>query len=447
MNERGLIAKQAGTVLVGQLAIMAFGVTDTVVAGRFAQEALAALSVGSAIYISVYVTLMGLLQALLPILSEMHGANKQAAIGRALRQGLYLCAVCTLAGVWVLVHPGPALEWTDVPAAMQEDVRHYLRTLAWALAPALLFRMFSTLNQSLGQPQWVTWIQVAGLALKIPLSIGLTFGWGSIEAQGVNGCAQATLVVNFLMLGLALWLLRRQAFYQPLQLWQAMERPHWPTLAEMLKIGVPNAISITVEVTSYTLMALFIARLGNTASASHQIVANMGALLYMVPLSLSIATSARVSYWVGAQNFGHAQAAMRQGFVLLLGVCAVLLLAVGLGREFIADLYTRDAEVAVLASELMAWLTWYQAVDALQVMCFFLLRCFRITLAPLVVYTLLLWGVGLTGGYVLAYKGLVGWDPMQSPQAFWMASSLALTGVALALGCLLHFAGKARAQG
>jgi MATE family multidrug resistance protein len=225
-----------------------------------------------------------------------------------------------------------------------------------------------------------------------------------------------------------------------------MERPHWPTLAEMLKIGVPNAISITVEVTSYTLMALFIARLGNTASASHQIVANMGALLYMVPLSLSIATSARVSYWVGAQNFGHAQAAMRQGFVLLLGVCAVLLLAVGLGREFIANLYTRDAEVAALASELMAWLTWYQAVDALQVMCFFLLRCFRITLAPLLVYTLLLWGVGLTGGYLLAYQGLAGWGPMQSPEAFWMTSSLALTGVALALGGLLHFAVKGRAQ-
>ena len=80
MSERGLIAKQAGTVLVGQVAVMAFGVTDTVVAGRFDQEALAALSVGSAIYISVYVTLMGLLQALLPILSEMHGANKHSAI-------------------------------------------------------------------------------------------------------------------------------------------------------------------------------------------------------------------------------------------------------------------------------------------------------------------------------------------------------------------------------
>jgi MATE family multidrug resistance protein len=446
MNERGLIAKQAGTVLVGQVAVMAFGVTDTVVAGRFAQEALAALSVGSAIYISVYVTLMGLLQALLPILSEMHGANTHSAIGRALRQGLYLCAVCTLAGIWALTHPGWVFEWTDVPPAMQDVVRHYLSTLAWALAPALLFRMFSTLNQSLGQPQWVTWIQVAGLALKIPLSIGLTFGWGGLAAQGVNGCAQATLVVNVLMFVLALALLRRQPFYKPYRIWQTMERPHWPSLLEMLKIGVPNAISITVEVTSYTLMALFIARLGNTASASHQIVANLGALLYMVPLSLAIATSARVSYWVGAQNFAHAQAAMRQGFALLLGVCSLLLLGIALGREFIAHLYTRDAAVAELASELMAWLTWYQAVDAFQVMCFFLLRCFRITLAPLVVYTLLLWGVGLTGGYVLAYQGVLSWGPLQSPEAFWMTSSLALTGVALGLGLLLHFAVQARAQ-
>jgi MATE family multidrug resistance protein len=165
-----------------------------------------------------------------------------------------------------------------------------------------------------------------------------------------------------------------------------------------------------------------------------------------VPLSLAIATSARVSYWVGAQNFANAQAAMRQGFVLLLGVCSLLLWGIALGREFIAHLYTRDAAVAQLASTLMAWLTWYQAADAFQVMCFFLLRCFRITLAPLVAYTLLLWGVGLTGGYVLAYQGVLSWGPMQSPEAFWMTSSLALTGVALALGLLLHLAVQARAQ-
>ncbi len=66
-GERGLIARHAGTVLVGQLAVMAFGVTDTIIAGRYSENALAALSVGAAIFISVYVSLMGVLQALLPV--------------------------------------------------------------------------------------------------------------------------------------------------------------------------------------------------------------------------------------------------------------------------------------------------------------------------------------------------------------------------------------------
>ena len=64
MKELQLILRHAGTVLLGQLAVMAFGVADTVIAGRYSDTALAALSVGSAIYISVYVGLIGVIQAL-----------------------------------------------------------------------------------------------------------------------------------------------------------------------------------------------------------------------------------------------------------------------------------------------------------------------------------------------------------------------------------------------
>ena len=41
MRELATIARHAGTVLAGQLAVMAFGVTDTIVAGRFSSDALA----------------------------------------------------------------------------------------------------------------------------------------------------------------------------------------------------------------------------------------------------------------------------------------------------------------------------------------------------------------------------------------------------------------------
>ena len=203
------IGSHAGVVLVGQLAVMAFGVTDTVVAGRYSETALAALAVGTAVYISVYVGLMGILQALLPVWAEQRGARQTEAMGRSVRQALYLCAAGSVAGMAILLSPGPLLRWTEVPPDLRTEVERYLAVLALALPPALLFRIYSTLNQSLGRPQLVTWLQVGSLFIKLPLSIWFTFGGLGLPAQGVVGCAWATLVVNHGLLLLGWVMLRR----------------------------------------------------------------------------------------------------------------------------------------------------------------------------------------------------------------------------------------------
>ena len=87
MSERRSVLKHALMVLVGQLAVISFGVTDTIVAGRYDPHALAALSIGSAIYISVYVALMGVLQAMLPMLAELYGSKSHQKVGEIFHQG------------------------------------------------------------------------------------------------------------------------------------------------------------------------------------------------------------------------------------------------------------------------------------------------------------------------------------------------------------------------
>src|SRR5205085_10647837 len=98
VSERGIIARHAGTVLAGQLATMAFGVTDTIVAGRFSQQAPGALSVGSAVFITVFVAMMGIFQALLPTWAELHGAQRHLDVGRSVRQALYLAGLASVIG-------------------------------------------------------------------------------------------------------------------------------------------------------------------------------------------------------------------------------------------------------------------------------------------------------------------------------------------------------------
>ena len=306
-SERRLIVGHAGTVLVGQLAVMAFGVTDTIVAGRYAEGALAALSVGSAIFISVFVSLMGVVQALLPVWAELHGARRTAEVGRSVRQSLYVCALAIAVGMAVLLMPGALLQWTEVPATLRGDVERYLAILAFALPPALLFRVFGTLNQSLGKPRLVTWLQLGALAVKLPLSVWLTFGGAGVPALGLAGCGWATLIVNWTMLACAVVVLRRESFYAAYDLWRRMEPPDRRALAQFARLGIPAGLAVLVEVTSFTLMALFIARLGTVASAAHQIASNLTAVAYMFPLSLAIATSARVSFWLGAGDDARAQ--------------------------------------------------------------------------------------------------------------------------------------------
>jgi len=452
-TERATILRHAGTVAVGQLAVMAFGITDTLVAGHFTDTALAALSVASAAYITIHVTLMGLLQALLPVWAELNGANRQADVGRSFRQALYLCAITVLLGMWALLCPGPLLRWTQVPMALQSQVQDYLTIVAYGVPASLLFRLYGTLNQSLGKPKLVTWVQVCALAVKVPLSIILVLGFpGWFEPMGLVGCAWATLVVNCLMLGLAVWLLRTQDFYKPFQIWAPMEAPNAATQMHFLRLGLPSGLAIGVEVTSFTLMALFIARLGVVAAASHQIVANMAAVLYMVPLALSIASSARISYWLGANQPPKARQALHSGLGLILLMCVSLSVLLWTQRSTLASFYTQSHEVAAMSASLLGWLVLYHFADAIQVFCVFALRCYGITILPLVIYTLLLWGGGLAGGYGVAYTwaedvAVKAWFTPQSPLAFWQTSSLALCFTALLLlGVLWREAGRQRHQ-
>jgi MATE family multidrug resistance protein len=445
MSEMRVIARHAGTVLVGQLATMAFGVADTMIAGRYAPEALATLSVSWAIFISIFVALQGMVQAQLPVWAELRGAGRGPEVGRSVRQAAYLCVAAMAVGLPVLVFPGPLLRWADVPVDLQGEVQQYLRVLALSLPPALLFRAWSTLNQALGKPLLVTWLQMASLALKVPLSIWLTFGGLGVPAMGLEGCAWATVIVYYLLVLVAGWTLRTQPMYAEYRIWRGIERPHWPTLRGFARLGVPTALALMVEVTSFTLMALFIARMGTVPAASHQIASNLTAVLYMMPLSLGLATSARVSYWLGTRDERSARLALRTGFKLALLMAGGSAVLIALAHDGLARAYAGDNPLVVaLASSLLLWVALYHIADAIQGLCVFLLRSYGVAARPLAVYCVLLWGVGLGGGYLLAYRGVGPWGPLETPAAFWGSGAFALTLTGTVFTALLWRVVRAR---
>ena len=99
-----------------------------------------------------------------------------------------------------------------------------------------------------------------------------------------------------------------------------------------------------------------------------------------------------------------------------------------IAKNTLAGIYTNQADVALLTTGLLVWVALYHLADAVQLLCIFVLRCYRITLAPLLIYGCMLWGVGLGGGYWLAYQ-----FPAEAGPAARALAASSLVGTALGL--------------
>ncbi len=442
------IAGLAWPVLVGQLAVIAFGVIDTAMVGRASAFDLASLALGGSIYISVYVGLMGILVALSPIVAQLFGGGARDAIGEEVRQGFWLALFLAVPGVLILSHPQFILQLSEATPQLEARASAYLQTLAFGLPAALLFRLYSSLSTAVGLPRIVMAIQVTGLALKIPLNLALIYGVGrmGIPALGSTGCAIATTSINWVSCALGLTLMARHAKLREFGIFARFCWPNWHAIRALLKLGVPMGLSYLIEVTAFSFMAIFIARLGDVTLAGHQIAANLGALMYMLPMSIGIATSTLTAQAIGSRDFTLARRVGRRGveFAGMLGVLLATLMWIG--RPLILAAYTADPLVAAVTTPLLAIVALYHVFDALQVTAVFVLRAWKVAVVPTVIYALSLWGVGLGGGYVLGFD-VGGMSPawLHGAAGFWFANSASL-GVA-ALGLLLYLRWVVRIKG
>ncbi len=429
-DSAGRIAVLAWPVLVGQLSVLAFSTVDTLLVARAGAADLAALAVGSAVYITIFIGLMGVVMALSPIVGQLYGAGKFEQAGQQVHQALWVAGGMALLGVLALVFPMPFLALAQVGPEVQGKVRGYLLVLALALPGSLLFTVYRGFNTAVSRPKAVMVLQLSGLALKVPLSTALVFGVPAlgVPALGVLGCAISTAVAMWAQVLVAFAVMRRDPFYARFKLGgRGLDRPHPPALRQHLKLGLPLGGSIMVEVTGFAFMAIFIARLGTTPVAAHQLVANLVSLLFMVPLALGNATSTLVAQRIGAHDGADARRLGWHGLGLGTGLAALLGALVFLLREPVLGLYTSDAAVVAAALPLVAWLAVFHVADAVQAIAAFVLRAHKIVTVPMVVYVVALWGVGLGGGYVLAFD-LTGRTPaaLLGAPGFWMASTVSL---------------------
>ena len=431
-------------LFVANLAVVGNGTVDTIMAGQLSATDLAAVAVGSSIYVSVYIGLMGVLQALSPVAGHHFGARRFRDIGDDLQQALWLSILLTLGGLPIVLATDRWLGFARVTADVAPIATTYLNAIAFGLPAALAARAFVALNAAVSRPQITMIINVSALALKIPLNALFMFGAGPIAPMGGAGAGVATAVLAWVTLALSWGVWRLDPFFRRFHS-DGLHLPRWASQRDLLKLGIPIGLSVLFEVTSFTFMAVLIARLGTAPVAGHQVVANVAAILFMVPLAIGIATSVLVAQALGAGAPRLARAAALRGFRLAMTLALVAAASVWVFREPLVALYTVDGAVSAVALSLIGWTAVFHIFDAGQGLSGFALRGYKSTFWPMVIYGVSLWGIGLVGGYWIAFND----TPLGPPRGalgFWEAATIALGIAAVALAWLANVVSRNTAR-
>ncbi|RIX40733.1 MAG: MATE family efflux transporter [Rhodocyclales bacterium GT-UBC] len=424
---------QALPILIAQLASMGMMVVDTLVLGHVSAADLAAVAIGGGLHVSLVFALVGILQAVAPVVAHLHGAGRDNEVAGVLQQGFWLAMLLSLPGAGLLSAPWAVLSLAEMDGLIEAKVVDYLGILAWGLPAALFYRTFYAFCNALGQPRVLMVIGLIALLLHAFLAWGFAIlGWLNAPL-GVAGCALSNVMVAWSACLAAVTYLAWGPLgqrYRPFSNWQM---PKWPMWRELLRLGVPMGCSNFVEITSFTLISLFIASLGADVVAGHRIVSNLAALCYMLPLSLAIASLSSVAQAVGARDWARANLAIRAGMLLSILMSTVIGIMLWLAARPLVEAYTDDAKVSAVALGLVGFVAVYQLFDALQTMAGHVLRAYRVTFLPMLIQVISFWGVGLLGGWWLCFHA---WLPF-GVAGFWWASVLSLVFAAGLLGPLL----------
>jgi len=413
---------------VAQIAMMVNAVIDTAMAGRLSTLDLAAVGIASSIQVTIVMSLMGVLFALPPLIAHIYGAGRPEQIGQEVHQSLWVALVLGILAILLLRNPEPFLAISHLQPVVETKVRAYLAASAWGVPAAMAFRLYLGLFTGIGKPGSVMYFNLAAVVLKLPLNAVFMYGLLGMPALGSTGCAVASAVEYWIIACIAwVWCLQHPA-YAVFGLRRRLSPPNWTLIWGFLKLGVPIAFTFLADVTAFTFMALFIARLGPQVSAAHQIAANLAAFAFMLPMSIGNAAGILAGQALGAQQPHRARELCwnAMGLALMFGV--VVSLAFWLATGHIAKAYTTDTAVQALAVPLIMLVGIYHLADVLQATAVNALRGYKRSTVPMLVYTVCLWGVGLGGGVVL---GLTDWlGPARGAPGFWMAGILGLGLVA-----------------
>ncbi|GGP60929.1 MATE family efflux transporter [Shewanella saliphila] len=444
MNNTGFQVKRlinlALPVLIAQVTQTMMGFIDTVMAGRVSAVDMAAVAVGTSLWLPAILFVQGLLMSFTPVFSQHHGANNQQVIPSLIFQAGYIAIIGAIGVMIFLASSTYLLDLMHLEPQLQALTVGYIDAILWGAPAFVLYQVLRGCSEGISYTMPTMVIGFVGLAVNIPANYVFIYGGFGIPAMGGAGCGVATAIVFWAMLVAMIVYMLVDKTFKELKPFHQFYRPHLASMWSMIKLGMPIAMALFFEVSLFAVIALFLAPLGANVVASHQIALNFSSIVFMLPLSIGIAVSIRIGYYLGRNQPQIAALVARVGLglSLLLAVCTALLTVTF--RHEIALLYNDNPEVVALAGSLMMLAAFYQISDSIQVVAAGALRGYKDTRSAFYITLFSYWFVGMSTGYILGYTNIIV-EPIGA-HGFWIGLIAGLTVAAILFAIRLKYIQK-----
>lgn len=379
-------------ILVAQVSTAGVTFINTTMAGHAGADDLAGVSVGAGLFYPLLASIIGLLMAGTPLMAQLIGRKERESLPFIVRSGMVIgLSVWALFTAAYFFFIDDLLASLALEAAVEHIARYYLMTMIGVVFFLALMIPLRCLTDTAGS----TSISMK-LFLMAPVINGIfnylfIYGHGGMPALGGIGAGLATMMTYGFLLGLFLLVVMKSKDLGGRQIFSSLALRS-KDLREYLVVGVPSGLSIFMEMSLFSLIIVFLSRYGTDALAAYQIADNFASLVYMLPVSCSMALTILIATAVGAGDMTLARRYKKAGFVVAMAGAMMTASFTVLFRNSIGSVYTDDAAVALIAGQFLIYSAGWQLFDAISTPIQGILRGLKDTRISFVLMVLAYWG-------------------------------------------------------
>lgn len=429
-KESGALLHLSIPIILMQLATQSMGFVDTTMAGQVSAEDLAAIALGTSLWLPVSLLLRGIIMALTPVVAFHRGAQNYQSIQTNFIQMLWLSSLVSAVLIAYLFSGEMILVGLQVAPEIIPIASDYVVALAFGVPGIALFYTLNGFCEGMNNTRVPMIISVVGLLVNIPVNYVLIYGKFGLPAMGAVGCGWATSIVYWLMSALLFSYVKGHHHYKRILRFNSL-KPVWYEIKQLFKLGMPIGLNIAVCGSIFAVIALLIGRIGAENVAAAQIALNISSMTYMIPMSLSFGITIRVGHALGEQKHYDAKDRSLFGIITAALLSLISVAFFLLFPEWIIRLYTTDPIVSATAATLLVLTAVYQFSDALQTSANGALRGYKDTKIPMMLAIAAYWGLALPLGMVLGLTD--NFVPAMGEKGFWIGIVVGLTTAALAM--------------